>query len=89
MPSHIPTQLGVQLITAAEAAELLHVHVRTIHAWIGEGTIPYVELPRSSAKSKSSYRIPLQGLLNSLSGNYDLAAEVEALLSPDDPESTH
>ena len=65
------TKLGAQLITAKEAAELLNVHVRTIHGWIDKGTIPYIELPSSG--SKPSYRIPLHGLLNSLSGNYDLA----------------
>ncbi len=79
MPSNTPTKLGAQLITASEAAELLNVHVRTIHGWIEKDTIPYVALPRSG--SKHSYRIPLQGLLSSLSGNYDLAGEVEALLA--------
>jgi excisionase family DNA binding protein len=71
------TQLGAQLITAKEAAELLNVHVRTIHGWIEKETIPYVALPSSG--TKPSYRIPLHGLLNSLSGNYDLADEVEEL----------
>ena len=88
MPAHIPTQLGVQLITAAEAAEILHVTPRTIHGWISEGTIPYVELPRGGG-SKRSYRIPLQGLLNSLSGNYDLAGEVEALLAQEPAETSN
>jgi len=80
MPAHNPTQLRVQLITANEAAELLNVHVRTIHGWIAKGTVPFIELPKSGATSKPSYRIPLQGLLNSLSGNYDLASEMEGLL---------
>lgn len=85
MPAHIPTQLGVQLITANQAAELLNVHVRTIHGWIAKGTVPYIELPRES-RSKPSYRIPLQGLLNSLSGNYDLAAEMEGLLAQEESD---
>jgi excisionase family DNA binding protein len=75
MPPKI--KLGAQLITAHEAAELLNVNVRTIHGWIAKGTIPYVTLPSSG--TKPSYRIPLHGLLESLSGNYDLAAEVEEL----------
>jgi excisionase family DNA binding protein len=73
------TQLGAQLITAPEAAELLNVHVRTVHGWIEKGTIPYVTLPSNGGKN--SYRIPLHGLLSSLSGNYDLAGEVEAFLA--------
>jgi excisionase family DNA binding protein len=74
------TTLGAQLLTAREAAELLHVHPRTIHGWIQKGKIPYVELPSSG--SKPSYRIPLHGLLGSLSvsGDYDLAGEVEEML---------
>lgn len=75
------TRLGAQLITAKEAAELLNVTQRTIHSWIENGTIPYITLP--STGGKPSYRIPLRGLLNSLSGNYDLASELEALLGRD------
>jgi len=71
------TKIGVQLLTATQAADLLNVHVRTIHAWIEQGTIPYISLP--SQGKKPSYRIPLHGLLNSLSGNYDLAAELDQL----------
>jgi excisionase family DNA binding protein len=69
------TRLRVQLITAKEAAELLNVNVRTIHSWIENDAIPYVSLPSSGGKP--SYRIPLHGLLSSLSGNYDLARDVE------------
>ena len=79
------TKLGAQLITAKEAAELLNVHVRTIHGWIDKGTIPYIALPSSG--SKPSYRIPLHGLLNSLSGNYDLASEMEGLLAEEEHET--
>jgi excisionase family DNA binding protein len=69
--------LAPQLIKAQEAADLLNVDIRTIHQWIAKERIPYIELPSGGAKP--SYRIPLQGLLNSLSGNYDLAADVESL----------
>ena len=76
MSSHVPTKLAPQLIKAQEAADLLNVDIRTIHSWIAREQIPYIELP--SGGKKPSYRIPLQGLISSLSGNYDLAAEVEA-----------
>ena len=62
-----------QLLTTGEAATLLQVSSRTILNWIGAETIPYVKLPSNGGRSE--YRIPLQGLLSSLSGNYDLAGE--------------
>jgi len=67
-------KLRVQLLSAGEAAELLNVSVRTIHTWIEKDAIPYVELPRTGIKR--SYRIPLQGLLSSLSGSYDLTEQL-------------
>jgi excisionase family DNA binding protein len=67
-------QLRAQLLSASEAAELLNVSVRTIHTWIEKDAIPYVELPRTGPKR--SYRIPLQGLLMSLSGSYDLSEDI-------------
>jgi excisionase family DNA binding protein len=70
-------QLRAQLLSASEAAELLNVSVRTIHTWIEKDAIPYVELPRSGPKR--SYRIPLQGLLMSLSGSYDLTDDIVGL----------
>jgi excisionase family DNA binding protein len=72
-----PTKLAPQLIKPSEAARLLRVHVRTVQSWIEKGAIPYIELPTSG--SKPSYRIPLQGLLSSLAGNYDLSGELELL----------
>lgn len=77
------TKLGTQLISAAQAAELLDVSPRTVHTWIQKGSIPYIRLPGIQA----SYKIPLHGLLSSLSGNYDLAAEVETLLGSQEPET--
>jgi excisionase family DNA binding protein len=77
-----------QLLTTAEAAELLKVSPRTILNWIGADTIPYVQLP--STGDRNEYRIPLQGLLSSLSGNYDLAGELrklDAAASADSQES--
>jgi excisionase family DNA binding protein len=77
MSSRVPTTFAPQLIKPSEAAQLLHVEVGTVHSWIKKGTIPYIELP--SAGAKPSYRIPLQGLLDSLSGTYDLSADLASL----------
>jgi excisionase family DNA binding protein len=68
----------LQLLSAGEAAELLNVSPRTVHTWIEKGAIPYVELPRTGPKR--TYRIPLDGLLGSLSGSYVLT---EAMTEPD------
>jgi len=81
MPSDIPARIGAQLLTVREAAELLSVSPRTVHTWIEKGSIPYIALPAGG--EKTSYRIPLQGLLGSLSGSYDLTADVEKLLDED------
>jgi excisionase family DNA binding protein len=70
-------RISPRLITTKEAAELLNVSPRTILNWIEEGSIPYIELP--SRKSRKEYRIPLQALLQSLRGNYDLASELREL----------
>jgi excisionase family DNA binding protein len=61
-------------MTTTEAAKLLKVSPRTILNWINEGTIPYIQLP--SGGNRPQYRIPLQGLISSLAGNYDLANEL-------------
>jgi len=66
-----------QLLTTGEAATLLQVSSRTILNWISADTIPYVKLPPNGGRNE--YRIPLQGLLSSLSGNYDLAGELRKL----------
>jgi excisionase family DNA binding protein len=66
--------LRVQLLSAGQAAELLNVSARTVHTWIEKDAIPYVELPRTGPKR--SYRIPLEGLLDSLSGSYDLTEDM-------------
>ena len=77
-----PIKLTSQLIKAQDAADLLNVDVGTIQKWIKDGCIPYIQLP--GVGKKHSYRIPLQGLLNSLSGNYDLAKEVDDLYRDSD-----
>lgn len=66
-----------QLITVQEAATLLRVSTSTVNNWIRDGLVPYIELP--SGGSKPSHRLPLNALLQSLSGNYDLQPHVEAV----------
>jgi excisionase family DNA binding protein len=70
-------RLSPNLITTAEAAELLRVSSRTVLNWIESDAIPYIQLP--SAGTRREYRIPVAALLRSLSGNYDLAADLRAL----------
>ena len=70
-------RLSPNLITTTEAAELLRVSSRTILNWIEADAIPYVQLP--TAGTRREYRIPVAALLRSLSGNYDLAADLAAL----------
>jgi len=66
-----------QGVKAVKAASLLRVTPRTIVNWIERGSIPYVELP--SGGSRREYRIPEVALLRSLSGNFNLEAELERL----------
>ena len=58
---------------------MLRVSPRTVLNWIERDAIPYVALPQTG-NSRRDYRIPLYGLLNSLSGNFDLATQLEALM---------
>lgn len=62
-----------QLLTVAQAADLLNVSDRTVRRWIEAEKVPYVELPGGS------YRIPQGALLASLRGTYDLAGELRDL----------
>jgi len=54
--------LTPQLLTLAQAAELLRVSADLIHEWVSAGLIPFIELSRTSPTQ--SVRIPLQGLLS-------------------------
>jgi excisionase family DNA binding protein len=76
MPSTV-SRLRPRLITTQEAASLLRVTPRTIVNWIERGSIPYLELPSGGVRKE--YRIPEVALLRSLSGNFDLEAELERL----------
>lgn len=62
-----------KLLSTKQAAELLNVSKRTILNWIESERVPYVKLPGGD------YRIPLAGLLASLSGTYQLDEEIRAL----------
>ncbi len=65
-----PPAVHVDLLTVSEAADMLRVSDGTIRNWIAAGSIPYIQLPPVGPRKQ--YRIPLQGLLGSLQGNYDL-----------------
>jgi len=62
-----------QLLTVAQAADLLKVSDRTIRRWIETEKVPYLKLP------SGGYRIPQAPLLASLRGTYDLGAELAEL----------
>ena len=62
-----------KLLSTKQAAELLNVSKRTILNWIENDKVPYVKLPGGD------YRVPLAGLLASLSGTYRLDEEIRAL----------
>jgi excisionase family DNA binding protein len=71
-PVDIPkTKPLPQLLKVTEVARLLAVKPRTVQNWIDHDRIPYLRLPGGD------YRIPLQGLLSSLEGTYDLAAALK------------
>lgn len=61
----------IQLLSTKEAADLVGVSPRTITNWAESGKVPYLKLPGGG------YRIPLTGLLASLEGTYDLAADLD------------
>jgi excisionase family DNA binding protein len=63
-----------EFLSVPQAAELLNVAPRTVHNWIKDGTVPYIELPGKG--ERRAYRIPVQGLLTAVSGNYDLRAHL-------------
>jgi excisionase family DNA binding protein len=69
-PAHAPEEAYVDLLTVAEAAAMLRVSEAAIRNWIATDSIPYIRLP--PVGQRQHHRIPLQGLLASLEGNYDL-----------------
>jgi excisionase family DNA binding protein len=69
--------MAQRLLTTREAAELLNVSARTVTNWIRRDRVPYLRLPGGE------YRLPLEGLLDSLSGTYDIRPDVEGPLAPE------
>lgn len=63
--------MAQRLLTTREAAGLLNVSARTVTNWIRRDRVPYVRLPGGE------YRLPLDPLLDSLAGTYDLRADLE------------
>ena len=64
-----------RLLTVAEACDFLHEKEEVVLGWVQDDKIPYVRLP------DESLRIPLEGLISSLSSLYDLVGylrEIEA-----------
>lgn len=73
----------VDLLTVGEVSRLLRVAGSTVRKWIGEGRVPYIELPGGD------YRIPRTELIRTLRGNVDVAAilaSIEAKLASADDE---
>jgi excisionase family DNA binding protein len=66
-----------RLVSVEEAASLLAVADTTVRNWIKKDAIPYIVLP--GAGTRKQYRIPLQALLTTLAGNYDLVADLRSL----------
>jgi hypothetical protein len=65
-----------RLITVKQAAELLAVDPQTVRNWIERKLVPYIVLPHEEG-ARQEYRIPLQGLLTSLTGTYDLSQDLD------------
>ena len=79
----LPTKLGVQLLTVEGGRrDAERPALATVLSWIEREAIPFITLP--GAGEKFAYRIPLHQVVDSLSGTYDLAADVEELLAATD-----
>lgn len=64
-----------KLLTPQEAAKLLNVSSPTILNWIDKGAIPFIQLPAPGGQRRK-FRIPLDGLLESLGGSYDITDDL-------------
>lgn len=60
------------LLTTRQVAGLLNVSPRTVTNWIRAERVPYVRLPGGE------YRVPREGLLESLSGTYEVREALNA-----------
>lgn len=68
------------LLTTADTAKMLSVSSQTVLNWIEREEIPFVQLPGGGGRKRREFRIPLRGLLESLSGNYNLGRDLDATL---------
>jgi excisionase family DNA binding protein len=68
-----------KLLTTNEAAQLLNVSSQTILNYIEREEIPYIQLPGGGGRRRREFRIPMKGLLESLTGNYDPVQEINEL----------
>lgn len=64
---------AVQLMSTKEVAALLNVSQRVVEHWAQKDKIPYLRLPGGEL------RVPLSGLLASLSGTFDLAGAIDQI----------
>lgn len=78
--AHVSTNIKPQLLKVSEAARLLSVSTSTIHNWIKDETVPYIKLPAAPGR-RADYRLPLAGLIGSLSANYDLTEGLDELVA--------
>lgn len=68
------------LLTTSDTAKMLSVSSQTVLNWIEREEIPFVQLPGGGGRKRREFRIPLRGLLESLSGNYNLGRDLDATL---------
>jgi excisionase family DNA binding protein len=76
-----------RLLTTNEAAQLLNVSSQTILNYIERDEIPYIQLPGGGGRRRREFRIPMKGLLESLTGNYNPVQEINELSQSLDDEA--
>lgn len=68
------------LLTTKDTAKMLSVSSQTVLNWIEREEIPFVQLPGGGGRKRREFRIPLRGLLESLSGNYNLGKDLDVVI---------
>lgn len=68
------------MLTTADTAKMLSVSSQTVLNWIERGEIPFVQLPGGGGRKRREFRIPLRGLLESLSGNYNISHDLDVAM---------
>jgi excisionase family DNA binding protein len=71
----LSTNFKPQILKVSEAAALLRVSQSTVNNWINAGAVPCITLPGGGR------RIPLRGLIASLTTNYDLEGGLTELVA--------